>query len=78
MTIHPNKFYCYTYGDSVFITKTHRNEPSYLCHATDMFKLSGTEDLISNWAFESTVNMKSSLISNVFEVSLETHPEYFI
>ena len=78
MTIHPNKFYCYTFEDSVFITKTYHNEYNYLCHATDILKLSGTADLISNWSFENTVNMKSSLISNVFEVSLETHPEYFI
>ena len=78
MTIHSNKFYCYTFEDSVFITKTHRNEGSYLCYATDILKLSGTEGLISNWAFESTVNAKYSRISNVFEVSIETHPEYFI
>lgn len=78
MTIHPNKFYCYTFKDSVFITKTHRNEHSYSCNATDILKLSGTEDLLSNWPFESTVNTKSSPISNVFEVSIETHPEYFI
>ena len=78
MTIHPNKFYCYTFEDSVFITKTHRNEDSYSCHATDILKLSGTEYLLFDWAFENTVNMESSLISDVFEVSLETHPEYFI
>lgn len=78
MTIHPNKFYCYAFEDSVFITKTHRDEHSYSCHATDILKLSGTADLLFDWAFENTVNMESSLISNVFEVSLETHPEYFI
>lgn len=78
MIIHPNKFYCYTFEDSVFIAKTHRNENSYSCYATDILKLSGTEDLIPNWAFENTVNMKSSRISNIFEVFPETHPEYFI
>ena len=78
MTIHPNKFYCYTFEDSVFITKTHRDEHSYSCYATDILKLSGTEDLLSNWAFENAINTKFSSISNVFEVSSEAHPEYFI
>ena len=78
MTIHPNKFYHYRYGDSTFITKTYRNERSYLCYATDISKLLGTEGLATNWEFEKIVNMKNSAISNVFEVSPETHPEYFI
>ena len=78
MNIRPDKFYHYRYGDSTFITKTYRNKDNYLCHATDMFKVSGTEDLATNWEFEKIINMKNSTISNVFEISLETHPEYFI
>ena len=78
MTIYPHRFYHYQYGDSVFITKTYCNGRSTLCWATDISKLLGTEGLAINWEFEKIVNMKNSTISNVFEISPETHPEYFI
>ena len=76
MKIHPNRYYHYCYQDSYFIVRTYLKNKK--CWATDIQRIAGTAELMSNWEFEEAANLKDSMISQVFEVTPTTHPHLFI
>lgn len=77
MNILPNRFYHYCYNQSRFITKTYYSD-SHTCWGQDVLRISGMEQSMTTWEFEKIVNQRKSPISEVYEVTAESHPELFI
>lgn len=76
MIILPNRYYHYEFEGSTFITKTFYHYKAIW--ANDVMRLSGNLCSMTNWEFERVATQPNSPLSNIFEVSPETHPEYFI
>ncbi len=75
MKIKINTYYLYTYKSSRILTRTYEHNSKHVW-SKDTTEFYGNEGLADTWEFEDGV--KNGTAKDVVEVSLETHPEYFI